>query len=75
MHKTINKIKKVINLHARKEKVKKKKYIYIYIYILEHEFSNFNARIKPYNQNESHLYARSEKVKKLLGHELSNLVE
>ena len=24
MHKTINKIKKVINLHARKEKVKKK---------------------------------------------------
>ena len=74
MHKTINKIKKVINLHARKEKVKKKK-IYIYIYILEHEFRNFIARIKPYNQNESHLYARSEKVKKLLGHELSNLVE
>lgn len=25
MYKTINKIKKVINLHARKEKVKKKK--------------------------------------------------
>lgn len=66
MYKTINKIKKVINLHARKEKVKKKKKR------LEHEFSNFNARIKPYNQIESHMYARSEKVKKLLGHELSN---